>query len=210
MGALSSSSEDAASNIAKLAGADAKEREEAALALFRLGCALAERVLMKWFADADFRALVPRGGVLLTVGVAVQPATFEAIRVRFGKPQLAEVPPDQDVLEFELSFAHGVRLDVMTPGTATGEGAIAKFLARFGEGIQQVECDVRDASRATEILRQRFHLEPIYPEIRGGANRTRVNFFLIPVAEDRKLLIELVEPPQKLKTANDVKRSKKG
>jgi len=199
MGAVSPSSESLAAYISKLAGANAKEREAAAYALFRLGCASAEPVLKKWFADPEFRALVPGGGILLTVGLAVQPATFEAIRARFGQPPLAEVPVDQDVLEFELSFAHGVRLDVITPRTATGEGAIAKFLARFGEGIQQVECDVRDASRATEILQQRFQVQPIYPQIRAGANQTRVNFFLVPIADDRKLLIELVEPAKKAK-----------
>jgi hypothetical protein len=197
MSSASPSPESIVANIAKLAGADAKEREAAAYALFRLGCASAEPVLMKWFADPEFRALVPRGGVLLTVGLAVQPPTFEAIRARFGQPPLAEVPADQDVLESELSFAHGVRLDVITPRTATGEGAIAKFLARFGEGIQQVECDVRDVSRATEILQQRFQVQPIYPQIRAGANQTRVNFFLVPIADNRKLLIELVESPKK-------------
>jgi len=182
-----------------MAGADAKEREQAAYALFRLGCASAEPVLKKWFADPEFRALVPGGGVLLTVGLAVQPATFEAIRARFGRPQLAEVPAEQNALEFELSFAHGVRLDVIAPRTATGEGAIAKFLARFGEGIQQVECDVRDVSHAMEILQRRFGVQPIYPEIREGANQTRVNFFLVPVTDNRKLLIELVESPKKQK-----------
>jgi hypothetical protein len=199
MGAVSPSSESIAAYISQLAGPDAKQREAAAYALFRLGCASAEPVLKKWFADPEFRALVPRGGVLLTVGLAVQPPTFEAIRGRFGQPKLAQVPADQDVLEFELSFAHGVRLDVITPRTATGEGAIAKFLARFGEGIQQVECDVRDASRATEILQQRFQVQAIYPEIRSGANQTRVNFFLVPIADNRKLLIELVESPKKTK-----------
>jgi hypothetical protein len=197
MSSASPSPESIAANIVKLAGADPKERETAAYALFRLGCASAEPVLKKWFAASEFRALAPRGGVLLTVGLAVEPPTFEAIRARFGQPPLAEVPADQDVLEFELSFAHGVRLDVITPRTATGEGAIAKFLARFGEGIQQVECDVRDVSRATEILQQRFQVQPIYPQIRAGANQTRVNFFLVPIAGNRKLLIELVESPKK-------------
>ena len=193
------SSESVADCISKLAGADAKEREVAAYALFRLGCASAEPVLRKWFADPEFRALAPDGGALLTVGLAVQPATFEAIRARFGQPQLAGAPPDQDALEFELSFAHGARLDVMTPLTPAAEGPIAKFLTRFGEGIQQVECDVRDVSRATEILHERFQIEPVYPEIRAGANQTRVNFFLVPIAEGRKLLIELVESPKKPK-----------
>jgi hypothetical protein len=196
---MSLSSESAAAYISRLASADAKEREAAAYALFRLGCASAEPVLWNWFADPEFRALAPAGAVLLTVGLAVQPATFEAVRARFGQPQLAEVPPDQDVLEFELGFAHGVRLDVMTPRTPGGEGPIAKFLGRFGEGIQQVECDVRDVSRATEIVQRRFQLEPVYPQVRAGANQTRVNFFLVPVAENGKLLIELVESPKKPK-----------
>ena len=191
--------ESVAGYISKLAGADAGEREAAAYELFRLGCATAEPVLRKWFADPEFRALASGGGVLLTIGLAVHPGTFEAIRARAGQPQLSQVPADQDVLEFELSFAHGVRLDVMTPRTPASEGAIAKFLARFGEGIQQVECDVRNVSRAVEILQQRFQLTPVYPQIHDGANQTRVTFFLVPVAEDRKLLIELVEWPKKPK-----------
>jgi len=195
---MSAPTESAAAYISKLAGADAKEREGASYELFRLGCAVAEPVLQKWFADAEFRSLAGGGGGgLLTVGIAVQPERFEAIRMLFGQPKLADVPPDQDVLEFELVFAHGVRLDVMTTLAPGGEGAIAKFLLRFGEGIQQVECDIRDVPRATEILRQRFGLEPIYPLVRAGANQTRVNFFLVPVAEGRKLLIELVESSKK-------------
>jgi hypothetical protein len=199
---MDKSIESVADLISKLAGADVKERESAAHALFRRGCSIAEPLLRKWFADPEFRALAPAGSALLTVGLAVQPATFEAIRARFGEPQLAETPPDQDVLEFELAFAHGVRLDVITPRTAAKDGPIAKFLARFGEGIQQVECDVRDVARATENIRRRFQLDPIYPQIRAGANQTLVNFFLVPVAEDRKLLIELVESPKKPEKIN--------
>src|SRR5438270_5135696 len=39
---------------------DAKEREVAAYALFRLGCASAEAVLRKWFADREFREPLPQ------------------------------------------------------------------------------------------------------------------------------------------------------
>lgn len=196
---MSPALESTAAYIPKLASPDAKEREGAAYALFRLGCAMAEPVLRKWFADPEFRSLAPGGNALLTVGLAVQPPTFESIRAGFGQPQLADTPPDQDVLEFELSFAHGVRLDVMTPHTPGAEGPLAKFLARFGESIQQVECDVRNVLRATEILQQRFQLEPIYQQVRAGANQTQVNFFLVPISENRKILIELVESPKKPK-----------
>jgi hypothetical protein len=55
---------------------------------------------------------------------------------------------------------------------------------------------VRDAARATELIRSRFALEPVYPEVRAGADGTRVNFFLAPAAEGSKILIELVEAPK--------------
>jgi hypothetical protein len=58
-----------------------------------------------------------------------------------------------------------------------------------------VEIDVTDVDRATEILRTRFHVEPIYPATRSGANRTRVNFFLISSSNGNKVLVELVEQP---------------
>jgi hypothetical protein len=182
--------------LAQLAGADAAQRERAAAEIFRQGCAAAEPVLKQWFADAEFRALVAGCGPLLTVGVAVEAAQFEEIRRRFGQIRLAQMPPEQDALEFELQFPHGVRLDVLTTRDPAGSGAIARFLARSGAGIQQIECEVRDAVRATQLIRSRFTLEPVYPETCAGANGTRVNFFLAPVAEGRKVLIELVESPQ--------------
>ena len=52
---------------------------------------------------------------------------------------LADVPPDQDALEFEIEFPTGVRLDILTTREPAGAGAIARFLQKFGEGIQQVE-----------------------------------------------------------------------
>ena len=187
--------------VAALAGPDAAARERAAAELFRRGCAAAEPVFKQWFANAEFRALVSGRGPLLTVGVAVEPSRFEEIRRRFGPARLAQAPPDQDVLEFELEFPHGVRLDVLTTRDPAGGGALAKFLARFGEGVQQIECEVRDVTRAVEVIRSRFVLEPVYPETRAGANSTRVNFFLAPAADGGKVLIELVQsaPSEKKK-----------
>jgi hypothetical protein len=187
--------------VAALAAADSAARERAAAELFRQGCAAAEPVFKQWFANADFRALISARGQMLTVGIAVEPPRFEEIRRRFGQARLAQAPPDQDALEFELQFPHGVRLDVLTTRDPAGGGAIAKFLARFGEGIQQVECEVRDVTRAASVIRSSFSLEPVYPETRAGADGTRVNFFLAPAAEGRKVLIELVQAaaPQKKK-----------
>jgi hypothetical protein len=182
-------------SIALLSHPDGQQREHGARELFRVGCATAEPALRVWFSDPDFRALVRTGPRLLTVGVAVEPRRFEQIRAACGVPPLAEAPADQDVLEFELEFAHGVQLDVLTTRDAMGDGAIARFLSRFGEGVQQVECTVLDVSRATEILRTKFNLEPVYPDARAGADGTRINFFLVKVADDKKVLVELVEVP---------------
>jgi hypothetical protein len=47
--------------------------------------------------------------------------------------------------------------------------------------------------RATEILRTKFSLAPIYAATRPGADGTRVNFFLVPAPQAKKVLVELVE-----------------
>jgi hypothetical protein len=186
--------------ILQLGDRDPALREKAAAELFRRGCATAEPLFKTWFADPDFRALIRNGPGLLTVGIAVSPERFAELHRRFDAPRLSEVPPDLDAREFELAFAHGVRLDILTTRDPGGAGALARFLARSGEGIQQVECEVRDVSRATELLRERFSLQPVYPEPRLGADGTLVNFVLAPAADGRRVLIELVEVPAKKKT----------
>jgi hypothetical protein len=104
------------------------------------------------------------------------------------------------VIEFELDLqgqiVPRVRLDILTTKAPGDNGAIARFLEKFGEGLQQVELDVTDVDRATQILRARFNLDPIYPATRAGANGTRVNFFLVPTWNSSKVLVELVEQPQ--------------
>lgn len=157
-----------------------------------------------WIRDAAFLKLARRGeparpgadpprSVSFVAGIAVRPSTFEQIRAANGSPRLANVPPDQDVLEFELHFGPAGALDILTTSNPAGSGAIARYLEKFGEGIQQVELSVTNVDEATELLRSRFGLTPIYPETRPGADGTRVNFFLAPAARGTKCLIELVE-----------------
>jgi methylmalonyl-CoA/ethylmalonyl-CoA epimerase len=105
---------------------------------------------------------------------------------------LAEVPPDQDAQEFELHLGDA-QLDILTTRAPGVGGAIAKFLEKHGEGIQQVEYLVRDVDRATEVLHTHLNIKPIYPQTRAGADGTRVNFFLCATPEGRKVLIELVQ-----------------
>lgn len=178
--------------IAKLSDPNPVAREAAATELYRLGRALGETAIHDWRKDADLAALLHG---FPTVGVAVPPETFETIREAMGSPPLADVPPDQDAREFELDFPHHVRLDILTTQAPGRGGAIARFLERFGEGIQQVEIPTPNVDRTCELLRTRLGIEPLYPQARSGAGTTRVNFVLARGPEGVKVLIELVETP---------------
>jgi len=197
--------------IGRLADKDPAERALAAFDLFRAGLSRALDALQEWEQDEELQTLIVRENVdgvarkapadpRLTVGIAVLQETFDKIRALNGSPPLADVPADQDVLEFELEFDERaksrVHLDILTTKAAAGDGPIARFLKKFGEGIQQVEVEVTDVDRATEILRARFKIEPIYPATRRGANGTRVNFYLVAGRDNEKLLVELVEQPK--------------
>jgi len=186
--------------IRELCDAHAGVRERAGVAIFRRGCELAKSATRAWFLDPELATYYVRdraGIPELTVGVAVQPDTFEEIRTACGAPPFADVPPDQDAREFELEFPGGARIDVLTTAKPGGNnGAIAKFLQKSGEAIQQVEIRVTDVTRLTELLHARFGVSPIYPATRAGADGTRVNFFLVPAGGNRNVLIELVEYPR--------------
>jgi hypothetical protein len=175
------------------------ERVAAASGIYRQGRALADRAVFPWWQDSELSRLLLGPKPHITVGLAVQRETFARIRAAAGSPALADVPPDQDAEEFELHFADGVELDVLTSKDPRGPGAIARYLARFGEGIQQVEFLCLDVARATLILRERFGVAPLYPQARAGAGGSTINFFLVSVpdvaAEIRKVLIELYQLP---------------
>jgi hypothetical protein len=190
--------------ILQLSDRDPQNRAEAAMRLYLAGSSLCMPLLKQWLADPDFRALTlpgessaggrsDLGPASIVVGIAVAPETFEKIRAANDLPPLADVPPDQDAREFELHFETRIELDILTTREPGGKGAIARFLERFGEGIQQVEVYVEDVDGATDILRSRFGLEPIYPAARAGAGGTRINFFLAPAPQGNKVLIEFVE-----------------
>jgi len=187
---------DMAALIDGLGGADRSLRESVASELYRRGCEAVRAILENWLCDPEFEHSTVSGnspGPELTVGLAVYPATFERILAAHGSPRLANVPPDQDAMEFELHFQGGVRLDILTTREPGGTGAIARYLEKHGEGIQQIEITVDNVDRATEILRTKFALAPIYPATRPGADGTRVNFFLVPTPQGKKILVELVE-----------------
>jgi hypothetical protein len=194
---------DIARWIHDLAGSDAKQKAESAMKLYLAGVNLCTPLLKQWASDPEFRELtLPNANAAghsrlppstIIVGLAVHSETFQKIRAANNSPRLANVPPDQDVQEFELHLEDSMELDILTTRAPGGTGALARFLEKFGEGIQQVEIYVRDVDRATAILRSRFGLAPIYPVTRAGADGTRVNFFLAVTPDIKKVLIELVE-----------------
>jgi hypothetical protein len=149
--------------------------------------------IMEWFNDKELEHLLGGPERKITVGVAVERETFAKIRAANGMPPLADVPADQDAEEFELNFDGGNSLDILTSRTPGGTGAIARFLAKFGEGIQQVEFRCGDVDRAAQIVKEKFGLSPVYPAARLGADGTRINFFLVANPGGGKILIELYE-----------------
>jgi hypothetical protein len=181
-------------NISGLFSPDAAIRKVSAAAIFNQGLALAGPAVSSWLSNREFSSLLC-DQPLTTVGLAVFPDTFARIEQANGNPRLASVPDDLDAKEFELHFATAIRLDILTTRDPDGDGAIARYLKRFGEGIQQVEFRCLDVNRAAAILRENFGVTSIYPEARPGADGTRVNFFLAPTAAGGKVLIELYEIP---------------
>jgi hypothetical protein len=181
-----------ASAIADLSSTDPVMRSAAAIEIYRRGRAPADRAVYIWWTNPEFAALFGSNPAV-TVGLAVKRETFMRIREANDSPPLADVPPDQDAEEIELHFPNDISLDVLTAREPQASGAIAKFLAKFGEGVQQVEFRCSSVDRATRILREKFGVHPIYPQTRPGANNTRVNFFLVPSPISGKVLIELYE-----------------
>jgi hypothetical protein len=179
--------------ITALASPDGETRLSAAKEICAAGRALAQPSIQLWGQNGDFARLIGKEPEI-NVGLAVRPKTFAQIREANDWPRLAEVPPDQDPFEFTLRFANGVTLDVLTSRDEEGYGAIAKFLRKFGEGIQQVEIRCSDVDRATSILGQQFNVAAVYPEARPGADGTKMNFFLVSGADAEKVLLELYEP----------------
>jgi tellurite resistance protein TerC len=206
--------------ISDLGSTDRIARDSAFVLLSLAGLEhLTKKILSSWMSNQEFSSLLLRYKLLdetpdedveadlapsdfellkATVGIATSPRNFVRIRKAHGSPILADVPPDQDALEFELHVERDdwppLRFDILTTKDPDGDGAIAKFLKKFGEGIQQVEYEVSDVDRATQILAEKFNQKAVYPATRPGANGTRINFFLVPTESGKKILIELVEP----------------
>ncbi|HUL33863.1 MAG TPA: hypothetical protein VL128_08265 [Candidatus Eisenbacteria bacterium] len=184
--------------IEGMTSSDPEVRVVSATEIYRTGRAMAEHAIYPWWSEAKLADLLDSRAPKVNVGLAVTPERFQKLHEANGSPRMAEVPPDQDAMEFELHFPGGMTMDVLTTRDPSGSGAIAKFLQRFGEGIQQVELLCKDVDRATQLLKENFGLSAVYPAGRDGADGTRVNFFLVSAPDAGKVLIELYEPAARL------------
>lgn len=182
-----------AAAIDDLSSADTVMRIAAAREIYRRGRSVADRAVYKWWNNPEFADLFGKDPYV-TVGLAVRRPTFTRIRQANEAPRLARVPPDQDAEEFELHFPDNISLDVLTTRDPQGQGPIARFLAKFGEGVQQIEFRCSNVDHASAILQEKFGVMPVYPASRPGADNTRVNFFLVPSPGAGKVLIELYQP----------------
>jgi hypothetical protein len=184
--------------IEGMSSSDSEARTVSATEIYKTGRTLADDAAYPWWGDEELAALLNGHEPKMTIGLAVSPERFKEIHEASGLPRFCEVPPDQDALEFELHFPGGLSMDVLTSKDPAGSGAIAKFLQKFGEGIQQIEYLCKDVDRATQILKSKFNVSPVYPSTRPGADGTRVNFFVVSVPDAAKVLIELYEPAPRL------------
>lgn len=184
--------------IEGLASPEAELRVLAATEIYREGRAMADHAVYPWWVDTELAELLGAANPKVTVGLAVTPSTFANIHEASGSSRLADVPPDQDALEFEIHVPGGLSLDILTTKDPSGNGAIARYLRKFGEGIQQIEFLCKNVDRAAQLLRENFGVQSIYPAARPGADGARVNFFLVAAPGVSKVLIELYEPTPRL------------
>lgn len=184
-------------SVAGLSSAEPSVRKAAAEEVYQLGRAVAGVAVANWWSDEELSTLLLAPNPVITVGLAVPREAFNRIRIANGTPRLAEVPPDQDAEEFELHFPAEISLDLLTTREPGGEGPIARYLSKFGEGVQQVEFRCANVDRAAEILKEKFKIAPVYPATRAGADGTRVNFFLVVSPDGGKVLIELYQTAPK-------------
>jgi methylmalonyl-CoA/ethylmalonyl-CoA epimerase len=136
------------------------------------------------------------GGTLLGidhVGLAVAnlDAAIEHWSRTFGLDvSHRETNVEQDIEEAMLGLPDGSRIQLISP--LSPESTIAKFLAKNGEGIQQLAFRVTDIEAAMTAVRA-AGMTLIYSEPRIGTAGSRINF--VHPKDAGGVLVELVEQP---------------
>jgi methylmalonyl-CoA/ethylmalonyl-CoA epimerase len=108
-----------------------------------------------------------------------------------------EVNEEQGVREAMLAVGDsGSYIQLLAP--LSDDSPIGKFLARHGEGIQQVAYGVADIDATSAELRA-AGVRLLYDEPRRGTRGSRINF--IHPKDAGGVLVELVESPQEGRAA---------
>ena len=106
-----------------------------------------------------------------------------------------EVNEEQGVAEAMMGtgdqLAENARIQLIAP--LNEDSTIAKFLAKNGQGIQQMAYRVADLDHVSAVLRERG-MRLLYPEARRGTSGSRINF--VHPKDARGVLLELVELPK--------------
>jgi len=101
-----------------------------------------------------------------------------------------EVNEEQGVREAMLAVGDSdTRIQLLAP--LSEESTIAKFIARNGQGIQQLAYRVADIEAVSAILRERG-VRLLYDAPRRGTSDSKVNF--VHPKDAGGVLVELVEP----------------
>ena len=129
------------------------------------------------------------------VGIAV-PDLDEALafyKDTFGLHAVhEEVNEEQGIREAMLGVGGSdVRIQLMAP--LDDDSPIATFLARRGQGIQQLASRVTDVEAASAVLRERG-LRLLYDTRKRGTAGSRTNF--VHPKDAAGVLVELVEPAE--------------
>ncbi len=101
-----------------------------------------------------------------------------------------EINEEQQIEEALVKFPNGSQLQLLA--SLDPQSAIGKFLAKHGEGVQQVALKVTDLVAATELLAKK-EIPMVYPAPKRGSNGSRINFIHPKYAGG--VLLELVEFP---------------
>jgi methylmalonyl-CoA/ethylmalonyl-CoA epimerase len=127
------------------------------------------------------------------VGIAVPDldVALEFYASTFGLHSVhEEINEEQGVREAMLAVGESdTRIQLLAP--LSDESTIAKFIARNGQGIQQLAYRVADIEAVSAILRERG-VRLLYDAPKRGTSDSKVNF--VHPKDAGGVLVELVEP----------------
>ena len=136
--------------------------------------------------------LVPAARTVLVVGAVPDlDDALEFYASTFGLHSVhEEINEEQGVREAMLAVGDSdQRIQLLAP--LSEDSTIAKFLARNGQGIQQLAYRVADIEAVSAILRERG-VRLLYDAPKRGTSDSRVNF--VHPKDAGGVLVELVEP----------------